>query len=147
MEWASFCHLWSGAPAPDVWTTFHNSSCFSCFCLKMNSISYVDPQVDLVGLELRCCSFAGVFGVPPQGFGFYSNWSMDTSEATVWETSSHHDACVTTLCSPSSQNIFCSRLSFSFSNQLFNQSTLFFWTMSGMSHWTITSMYICYLPH
>ncbi len=71
-------HLWTGIPAQDDCTTDHNSSAFLGFCLR-NSIFDVTPQVfywikvwrlgwplhnvNLVGLEPRCCSLTGVFGV------------------------------------------------------------------------------------
>ncbi len=110
--------------------------CISWFCLR-NSIFDVTPQVfywikvwrlswplhnvNLVGLEPRCCSLTGVFGVvvllehPFPGhflFGIRQNnlfkylnvlklihdpWNAINTPNVVWETSPYHDACATML--------------------------------------------------
>jgi len=111
--------------------------CISWFCLR-NSIFDVTPQVfywikvrglgwplhnvNLVGLEPRCCSLTGVFGVVVllrntfQGhflFGIRQHdlfkyfdvfklihdpwYAINRPDTIVWETSPYHDACATML--------------------------------------------------
>ncbi len=71
-------HMWTGIPAQDDCTTYHNSSAFLGFASE-TVFFYVTPQVfywiqvwrlgwplhnfHLVGLEPRYCSLTGVFGV------------------------------------------------------------------------------------
>ncbi len=43
--------------------------------------------------------------------------------------------------------IFCTSLCFPLSNKLFNQSTLFFWTMSGITHFTPIFREKCTVQH
>ncbi len=71
-------HLWTGIPAQDDCTTYHNSSALLCFAsetaflmsphkfsigLRSGDWAGHSITLNLVGLEPRCCSLTGVFGV------------------------------------------------------------------------------------
>ncbi len=70
--------LWTGIPAQDECTTYHNSSAFLGFAsetaflmsppqvfywIKVWRLGWPLHNINLVGLEPRCCSLTNVFGV------------------------------------------------------------------------------------
>lgn len=131
MESTSLWRLWTGISAQDDLTTFRTSSAFLGFTLEtaflmsphkfsigVRSGGFHD--VNVVGLEPRCCSLTGVFVVGvlvkhtfPEHFLssirqhdlfrycdicklIHDPWYVrNRPNTTVWQTAPHHDACTT----------------------------------------------------